>query len=552
MRGFGTTWGPAYPILFLGFLVFNLQLALSTMEADALRAKSHLLASCYAAQAASSASASFPRYMAISLNRSYSMAVKDSLNVAQAALDLSITVIEAVIDFFVDTYRSTFLCFLELIVQAGLAVLTEAVAEATTFVEAAANNIANTIQQSFSVATSVVQGAISTANKIPGLNIPSPNLSPPDMSSPQSLTLPTTFEDQMDTPFSDLRAAINATFALISTDPSGFPIPAQANLAFCDHFDTSMIDDLSLDLKNFATWCTVALTGLAISIIIANSVWLWHWNRRLKENLSKIRRKWDIDMGPDGSIDEPQLLSMHSEISQPGLCWISERLRLSPSIEWLLFYSFHPSPLSCLLIGTCGMVVIQLQLWGLDRLHSDYGGKISIAVTSISDVIHASLNESITSQSATYATTLNSHMDEIQTAINGGVFGWVNATTTLLNDTIAGAYSDIQNAMTSAFGGTVLNSPIQDFIQCILGNKVDEVETALRFLQANLLSEDAMEEIVQKIVEAAVGGTAINPTGLVGVGTLVDSYKISLKKGMLMYEILTAFCLIILWGSAKA
>ncbi|KAJ7799178.1 hypothetical protein B0H14DRAFT_3788570 [Mycena olivaceomarginata] len=78
-------------------------------------------------------------------------------------------------------------------------------------------------------------------------------------------------------------------------------------------------------------------------------------------------------------------------------------------------------------------------------------------------------------------------MDQIQTVINGGVFGWVNTTTTLLNDTIAGAYSDIQNAMTSAFGGTVLNSPIQDFIQCILGNKVDEVETALTFLQANLV-----------------------------------------------------------------
>ncbi|KAJ7805667.1 hypothetical protein B0H14DRAFT_2611145 [Mycena olivaceomarginata] len=224
-------------------------------------------------------------------------------------------------------------------------------------------------------------------------------------------------------------------FALISTDPSGFPIPDLANLAFCDHFDTSMIDDLSLDLKNFATWCTVALTRLAISIIIANSVWLWHWNRRLKEHLSEIWRKWDIDMGPDRSC----------------VGYRRDSVSARPLIEWLLFYSFQSSPLSCLLIGTCGMVVIQLQLWGLFRLHSDYGGKISTAVTSISDVIHASLNESITSQSAMYATTLNSHMDQIQTAINGGVFGWVNATTTLSNDTIAGAYSDIQNAMTSAF-----------------------------------------------------------------------------------------------------
>ncbi|KAJ6538770.1 hypothetical protein B0H10DRAFT_1742232, partial [Mycena sp. CBHHK59/15] len=125
--------------------------------------------------------------------------------------------------------------------------------------------------------------------------------------------------------------------------------------------------------------------------------------------------------------------------------------------------------------------------------------------------------------------------DEIQTTINSGVFGWINTTTTLLNATIAGAYSDVQNAMNSAFGGTVLDSPIQNFIQCVLGNKVDEIETVLTFLQTNLvinvprlnssallLSDDAMSEVVQAIAEAAVGGTAINPTGL--VGALVDSY----------------------------
>ncbi|KAJ7934041.1 hypothetical protein B0H13DRAFT_2306067 [Mycena leptocephala] len=37
--------------------------------------------------------------------------------------------VEAVIDFFVDTYRSTSLCFLQLVVQAGLAVLAAAAAE---------------------------------------------------------------------------------------------------------------------------------------------------------------------------------------------------------------------------------------------------------------------------------------------------------------------------------------------------------------------------------------------------------------------------------------
>ncbi|KAJ6570421.1 hypothetical protein B0H10DRAFT_2353933 [Mycena sp. CBHHK59/15] len=559
------TW-LAYPILSLGFVIFNLQLALSAVEANAQNAKSALLSSCYAAQAASSASASLPRYIAISLNKSYSTAINDSLNAAQAALDLSITVVEAVIDFFVDTYRSTFLCFLELVVQAGLAVLAAAVAEisngwvkATTFVESAANSVANAIQQSFSAVISGIQSAISAANKVPGINIPTPTLSPPDMSSLQSLTLPTTFEDQLNnlntklptlnelrqivdniinTPFSDLKADINTTFASLSTDPSIFPIP---------------------DPK-FATWCTVTLIVVALLMIVANCTWLWYQNRRLTKHLRTIRGKWNIDEAPDGTIDETELLSMHSEISHPTLCLISKKLRLGPSLEWLFFYVFHPPSLSCLLIG----------IWGLERLHPDYAGKISTAVTTLSDVIYSSLNESITNQSAGYATTLNSRMDEIQTTINSGVFGWINTTTTLLNATIAGAYSDVQNAMNSAFGGTVLDSPIQNFIQCVLGNKVDEIETVLTFLQTNLvinvprlnssallLSDDAMSEVVQAIAEAAVGGTAINPTGL--VGALVDSYGESLKKEQSMYEIFTAFWVgvvvlgasFIMWGKFR-
>ncbi|KAJ7688516.1 hypothetical protein B0H14DRAFT_2237707, partial [Mycena olivaceomarginata] len=131
---------------------------------------------------------------------------------------------------------------------------------------------------------------------------------------------------------------------------------------------------------------------------------------------------------------------------------------------------------------------------------------------------------------------LNSNIDQLQGALNGGVFEWVNVTTSILNQTIAGAYLDIQNAMTSAFGGTVLDSPIQTFIQCILGSKVDEIETALVLLQTNLiinlprlnssallLSKDALDEVVTTIAEAAIGGSSIDPAGL--VGGLLRSYK---------------------------
>lgn len=70
-----------------------------------------------------------PRYMAIVMNQQYSDAVNASLNAARATLVVSLTIMEAIINFIVDIYRSTLLCFLELVIRGGLAVLIAGVEE---------------------------------------------------------------------------------------------------------------------------------------------------------------------------------------------------------------------------------------------------------------------------------------------------------------------------------------------------------------------------------------------------------------------------------------
>lgn len=69
--------------------------------------------------------------MAIATNERIADAVNSTMNGARAALVLALTVMEAIINFIVDTYRSTFLCFLELVVRGGLSILIGAVQEAS-------------------------------------------------------------------------------------------------------------------------------------------------------------------------------------------------------------------------------------------------------------------------------------------------------------------------------------------------------------------------------------------------------------------------------------
>ena len=122
------TW-LAYPVLSLIFVAFRVQLSLASAQNGIATAKNDLLASCNAAEQAATAAASMPRYMALATNKQFADAVNGSMDGARAALVMALTVMEAIINFIIDTYRSTFLCFLELVVRGGLSIVIAAVQE---------------------------------------------------------------------------------------------------------------------------------------------------------------------------------------------------------------------------------------------------------------------------------------------------------------------------------------------------------------------------------------------------------------------------------------
>lgn len=122
------TW-LAYPILSLIFIAFRLQISSDSAQTAINNAKGDLLTGCLAAQHAASSAASMPRFMALATNEQIADAVNASMDGAREALILSLTVMEAVINFLVDIYRSTFFCFLELVVGGGLSLIIGATQE---------------------------------------------------------------------------------------------------------------------------------------------------------------------------------------------------------------------------------------------------------------------------------------------------------------------------------------------------------------------------------------------------------------------------------------
>ncbi|KAF9264118.1 hypothetical protein L218DRAFT_863771 [Marasmius fiardii PR-910] len=586
------TW-LAYPILSLLFVAFRLQISLGSAQDSIASAKDNLIASCKAAERAATSAASMPRFMALATNEGFADTVNGSLNAARAALVLSLTVMEAIINFIVDLYRSTFLCFLELVIRGGLAIIIGAVKEFGDLIQSVANGLASSIQNDINSANNVIRGAIDAINKVnPFSDITAPSIPVPNLDALTNFTFPTTLEDSLtklnstlptfndikekleqiiDTPFELLKKDINDTFAGMSFDRSVLPVPQQNTVSFCNDLDTSVIDDLGRDLIKTAKIGVIVIIILALILVGLNCLLEWYKWRCQMNHLEYTRQAWTTDRTisskvvagtPQVTLTNHNLLMLQANGSHPLITRIvnqlSNRLRLSSQTQirtsWFLNYIFHTPALACFLIGFFGLLSVQIQLAALGPLQAKFADRETQAVADFSQTIFTSINSSMHNQSATYANDVNGRVDTMQNNLNNGLFGWVNGTTTAINSTINEVYDDIQNAVNTVFNGTILQQPASEFIRCLIGSKVDAIENALTFLHDNLkvdiprmnqsvlvLSQDHVNEATQPIAAAAVGSGEGDDGGV--VGKLVNSYANSLKKERIMFLVFMG-----LWG----
>ncbi|KAG6891582.1 hypothetical protein C0992_003610 [Termitomyces sp. T32_za158] len=597
----------AYPILSLIFVAFRLQLSLASAQDDIASAKSNLLASCHAAEKAATSAASMPRYMAIASNDQFADVVNGSLNAARATLVLALTAMEGIINFIIDLYRSTFLCFLELVVRGGLEILIGAL---NNLVHNAASGLRDSIQSDISSANSVIQSAIDAINKVnPFGDIKVPTIPVPNLDALANVTLPDSFtqtltnlnnslptvaqikdeiESIVDQPFELLKKDINDTFGAITFEASVLPVPQVNTLTFCNDMDLSVVDDVGHDIIQTAKIGTVILVVLALVLVGLNCLLEWYKWRCMKRHLEYTRQAWLSDpttahtkvaSSPIVTLTDHNLMMLNASSAHPLLTRIgnniSKLFRLTPTqhthLQWFFHYIFHPPALACLLIGLIGLLSIQIQLAAMGPLINKYQQRSADATADFSNTIFTAVNGSMYNQSVAYANAVNARVDSIQTTINDGVFGWVNETTVSLNTTVNNFYDDVQKVVNTVFGGTILETPANEFIRCFIGTKVDAIENALTFLHDNLvvnmprmndsalvLSQASINEATQPIAAAALGsGDSTDDNDTEGlVPKLVHAYAESLEKERVMFGaflgiwgfvVLMALC-IIFWN----
>ncbi len=212
-----------------------------------------------------------------------------------------------------------------------------------------------------------------------------------------------------------------------------------------------------------------------------------------------------------GPADEPtmtltnhNLLVLHADSTHPLLTRLAFKvaalLRLSRSkhinLRWFLHYIFHPPALACFLIGFLGIISVQLQLWAIRPLEVKFHDLATAAVSDLSENIFSSLNQSMFNQSSHYANSINSHIDTVQSTVNDGLLGWVNGTTSALNNTVNTFYND-EDAITFLHNNLHINMP-----------RVNE--------SLLVISPNEMNAATRPIAAAAVGNNDHPDGGLIG------------------------------------
>ena len=270
--------------------------------------------------------------------------------------------------------------------------------------------------------------------------------------------------------------------------------------------NVSFIDDLNRDIVRLARLAAGLLVVAALCIIGGNCFLQW-WKWRVKKrHLEYMRDAWRTDntvvhsyLGgdrgtPSLSMTDHNLMVFINTAEHPLISKLlnqmTNALKLTPSqhvnLRFFASYVFHPPALACLLVGVFGLLSVQVQLAAVGPLRAHYDELVNATVADFSNSIAFQINKGMTNSSTEYAQGINTQIFAVQDTINNDLFGWVNTTTTALNDTIVAFYQELQDIVNSTLGGTVLEGPAQEFLKCMIGNKVQNIEKALTFLHDNL------------------------------------------------------------------
>lgn len=560
-------WINRWTVLLLLVLV-RVLFAIASTSDGLVSARSEALSACTSVEKLGSTMASMPHYMSQGVNRMTSRGLDKAVNGLMSMVSLTVTGVEEIVVFVIGMMTNTYLCLITLVVSGSLHAAVDLMNKAQDDINKMLGDIGNDIGNVANGLQSAIQSISDKVNTFFGGNPPKVDFSkqidalknvklPADLTADlQKLnnSIPT-FADVKNVtetiirfPFEELKKTINKAWGNYSFNESLLPVPQKEVLNFCsqsnginDFFDG--LDDLAHTLKK--VFLGVLLTA-AILVCVPMAWWEIRRYRRLQERAKNVQ-KYAYD--PMDAV----YISSRPYTSDIGR-WLANKFstpRRQVIVRWGVAYFTSVSALFILSLAIAGLFACLCQYILLRAIEKEVP-QLTGQVANFTAKVVNSLNNASTQ----WANGANKVIVDTSSDFNHDLLGWVNVSTTAVNDTLNKFVDETTKVLNASFGGTPLYDPVKGVFDCLVGLKVAAFQKGLTWVHDNahvrfpLLNNDTFSLGAMAKMTDGKGDDELlaDPSGKAYDEISAAIFKVTdiLKKGI-RQEALIATTILVVW-----
>ncbi|KAH0130369.1 hypothetical protein KCU82_g20365, partial [Aureobasidium melanogenum] len=412
---------------------------------------------------------------------------------------LSITVLEEVFVFYVNLLTSTYVCLFTFAVGGSLHVAVDVAEDVGNFLNSTAKDVGTELGDAvndFQKAMNKFTGAIGDIGSFfagKNVNVPEINLNS-SIAKLDTLQLPSGYDQGLDKlnnsiptfaevhnatntalrfPFEEAKKLLNESMGKYTMNRSMFHVPPKEKLTFCsdDHGINDFFDGLA-DVITLAK--KIFLSVLIIAAILACVPMAYREIRRwrLQEQRARAIKHINDPMDAVYVVSRPYTADFGVKVSNH---FSSTRARTL--VRWTVAYATTTPALFVLSLAVAGLLGCLCQYILLQTIRKEVP-ELTQQVDAFADKVQWALNNA----SLAWAVDTNHVINVTNTKINEDIFGWVNTTTGAVNNTLNIFVDGMNDAINATFGGTVLEDPVQEVVNCLITLKIEGILKALTWV----------------------------------------------------------------------
>jgi hypothetical protein len=489
-------WINRWTVLLLLVLV-RVLFALSSTDNSLASARREALSACNGVEQVGSAFASMPHYMSQGVNKMTATGITKAVNGLESMVTLTVTGVEEIVVFYIGMLTNTYLCLTTFAVTGSIEAVIDVLETAQTDINTMLSGIGNELDNAATDLQKGINGLVSGINTLTGSKAPQVNFSQ-QINELKNVKLPVNLTDDLQKlnsslptfadvknatetvlrfPFEELKKAINDSIGQYTFNGSLFPIPQKESLTFCSDNNgiNNFFDDL-VDIENIArrVFIGVLLTA-AILVCVPMAWWEIQRYRQLQERARFIGNQ---------AVDPMDAVYM---ASRPFTSRIGHNIasrfstpRRQLLVRWAVAYSTSVPALFILSLALAGLFSCLCQYILLKSIAKEVPA-LTDQVANFSGNVVKALNNASTN----WATGTNQVISTENQRLNQELLGWVNTSTTAVNDTLNTFVDETMKVLNMTFGGTPLYNPVKEVFNCLVGIKIQGIESGLTWVHDN-------------------------------------------------------------------